>query len=186
MVRQLEEEGEQVEFFGIVNTWALYTISRLFYLNRLMGIGSYLIRRVRSLVPLPAFLRTANSDDTQISISTSAEVVTAESLEGSGSAWIHDVGFASRNPGLPKVSARATVFRLKRHNQAFWRIRDASLGWSIHVEDVDVISIPGTNHDYLMREPYIRELAIAVQDRICATKKTTKHYKKTTEKDAAE
>jgi hypothetical protein len=63
------------------------------------------------------------------------------------------------------------VFRLKRHNQAFWRIRDAGLGWSIHVGDVDIVPVSGDNHDYLMREPYISELAAAINDRLRSVEK---------------
>ena len=166
MARQLEAEGEQVEFLGIINTWALYTISRLYYVNRLMNIARYYARRLRGLIPVPQLHRAAHAVDSQRSISNRAEVVTAESLEGEGSAWIRDVGFAANNPRLPKLATRVALFRLKR--QAFWRIRDKSLGWSLHVEDVDVVTVPGSNHDYLLREPYISSVAAAVKERLCS------------------
>ena len=165
MARQLEAEREQVEFFGTINTWALYSISRLYYVNRMMNIARYYLRRLREIAPAPAIHHAAEAADTQLSISHANYDIPADSESGTGNAWIKDVGFATRNPGLPKLSTRVTVFRLKRHNQAFWRIRDAGLGWSIHVGDVDIVPVSGDSHDYLMREPSITELAAAITDR---------------------
>lgn len=164
MARQLEAVDEQVEFLGIINTWALYTISRLYYVNRLINLALYYVQRVRQLIPAPEFRSAAHAMNSQRSISSRAKVVTAESLEGEGSAWIHDVGFATKNPGLPKLKTRVSLFRLRR--QAFWRIRDESLGWSMHVNDVDVVTVKGKDHDHMMREPYIREIATAVKERL--------------------
>ena len=165
MTRLLEASGEQAEFFGIINTWAMYTISRLYYVNRMINVARWYTKRLRELAPVPAPRNAAQVDATQRSVSVRTQAVPAEA-HGTGNAWIKDVGFAGKNPGLPKLSTRATVLRLKR--QPFWRIRDASLGWSIHVDDVDVVPVSGDNHEYLMREPYVSQVAAVINDRLHA------------------
>ena len=164
MARQLGAGRETVEFFGVINTWALYSVSRLYRLNRMLNQARYYARRIRELAPALELRHSAEAADTQQAIARRNYDVPAESESGSGDAWINDVGYAAKNPGLPKLPTRVTIFRLER--QPFWRIRDRSLGWSIHVDDVDIVPVSGNNHDYLMREPYISEVAGAIAERL--------------------
>ena len=165
MGRLLESGNEQVEFLGIINTWAMYTISRMYLVNRMMSIGRYYAERLRDLVPLPHF-GAARATNTQEYISSHTRVIAAEPLEGGGSPWIHEVGFAMKNPGRQKLRTKASVFRLRK--QPFWRIRDATLGWSLHVNDVDVVPIAGDEHDSMLREPDVIKLAAALDARLDA------------------
>jgi thioesterase domain-containing protein len=166
MARQLEAEHERVDFLGIIDTWAMYTVSRLYYMNRVLNIARYYSSRIKSLNPFPTFYRIVHAGTKQSSISSRTEVIAAESLQGAGNAWIHDVGFAAKNPGLPKIATKVLLFRLHRNRQAFWRIRDESFGWSLHAENVDVVKIAGKDHHFMLREPYISELAAAISKRL--------------------
>jgi len=156
MARMLEADNEEIAFFGIVNTWALYTVSRRYYLNRLGNILRYYRGRLRNMLPA-AKSSAANASR---SAAPSRLVLPAEEQVGLGSPWIRDVGFASRDPGRPRAVSEITVFRLQR--QQSWRVRDASLGWSRQSERVRIVTIDGDDHQAIMREPRVRELAAAL------------------------
>jgi len=96
----------------------------------------------------------------QQSISGRPNIITAESIEGHGSAWIQDVGFESRDPHRPKIESLVSVFHIRR--QAYWRVKAYGLGWSKHAKHVDDIQIPGDDHDFLLREPHIHDLGVAL------------------------
>jgi thioesterase domain-containing protein len=69
-------------------------------------------------------------------------------------------------PGFvpPKFSGVVTLFRTKK--QLAVRINDHKMGWSQRsMGGVDVIPISG-KHEFILREPYVIELASAMQDRI--------------------
>jgi thioesterase domain-containing protein len=164
MARQLEAENDRVSFLGIINTWSMYSVSRLYHINRLINQAHWYSRRIRGLVPFPTFRGTAGAATEQTAISSQTDVIAAESLKGAGNAWIYDVGFSADNPKLPRLTSPVSVFRLKR--QPFWRIRDESLGWSLHAKDVKVVRIAGKDHEYMLREPYISELAAGITNRL--------------------
>ena len=162
MARQLESVGEKIEFIGIINTWAMYTISPLYYLNRFLNILRYYIRRLSELLRTYVSPNTSRHDSAtdQQSVSRQSDVITAESIEGHGSAWIQDVGFESRDPHRPKIESLVSVFSLR--HQVYWRVKAYGLGWSKHAKHVEDIQIPGDDHDFMLREPYIHDLGLAL------------------------
>ncbi|NNF17325.1 MAG: hypothetical protein HKN70_11315 [Gammaproteobacteria bacterium] len=173
IARQLEADGLAVDFFGVINTWSLYSISRWFYVNRFINIARYYRQRLAGILtkedtkpdtghghvaPVPA-------------ASHSAQMVPAEEQAGLDNPWISEVGFAHKDPKNKKMTTPVTVFRLK--NQQYWRVRDQSLGWSRLSANVNIVPMAGHDHDAMMREPRVQDLANAVSNSLRALAQNT-------------
>lgn len=162
MARQLEAEAVPIEFIGIINTWSLYTVSRLYYLYRALNICKYYFGRLREFVPLisgkpePVLAPAAAAG--------AASVVPSELEEERFTPWLREVGFEHLDPGRPKIDSTVTVFRIRPQQR--WRIRDEGLGWSKQANSVVVVRIPGNDHHAILREPQVQDLARAVNDRL--------------------
>ncbi|MFK7888460.1 MAG: condensation domain-containing protein [Gammaproteobacteria bacterium] len=156
MSRQLQAQGETVAFFGVVNTWSLYSVSWVYYVHRARRVLAYYRRRLRAL-----FGGAAAPAATEPSPTQPTAIGPANEDVGLGSPWIRDVGFAHKNPGIDKLPLHAHVLRIER--QQYWRIRDEALGWSQFFDSASVHRLPGRFHDNLMREPYVEDLADALQ-----------------------
>lgn len=154
MSRELIADGEQVAFFGVVNTWSLYSVSWVYYLHRARRVFAYYRRRVRELLPGDAPPPVAASKQYVAVDGPASEDV------GLANPWIRDVGFAHRWPDPAPLPTNVHVFRLER--QQYWRIKDPSLGWQRFFTEAAVVDLPGRYHDNLMREPYVAELANAL------------------------
>jgi hypothetical protein len=158
MARELLDDGQKIEFFGVVNTWSLYSVSWVYYLHRARRVLAYYRRRLGGLFGIsPATKPASKSTEAP---AAPAQVGPPNEDVGLGSPWIRDVGFAHRNPGIEQLPLRAHVLRIER--QQYWRIRDDALGWSQFFDATSVHRVPGRYHDNLMREPYVMDLASAL------------------------
>ena len=186
MARQLDDNGEQATFAGVINTWALFTISRRYRLQQVFNtfgwygrrlrqiialppreqlptIGSMIRRRVGGLLPQPA---PGNLESSPRSGENNAEPP-PPALAPSGSSdgerrwrrdpWIEEYGWSEKDPGDRKYAGEITVFR--QRFQPFWRTGDRDLGWGRHAERTNVVPLPGLNHLGILREPVVRVVA---------------------------
>ena len=158
MARRLTADGQRVAFFGVVNTWSLYSVSWVYYLHRARRVAAYYRRRLREMLP-----GEAPPPEVTTTQYVPQEGPATEDV-GLGNPWIRDVGFAHRWPNPESLPVRAHVFRIER--QQYWRIRDVSLGWGRFFDDSSVVHLPGRYHDNLMREPYVADLADALAPRL--------------------
>ena len=155
MARQLEDAGQSVRFAGIVNTWSLYSVSWVYYLHRARNVSHYYLNRLRETV----FGSPATTAQATASTSRPAAGPANEDV-GLDSPWIRDVGFASKLPTVRPLAASAHVFRLKR--QQYWRIGDRTLGWQRFFSNIRVIQLKGDDHDALLREPHVTQIATII------------------------
>ncbi len=185
MARQLHRQEQPVAFLGLVNTWAMYTVSRVYYLARAMNRARYYLGRLRDLTRMSPTARKAlllrvlahrlpgsggeasMPTDDALARPAAAGAATEPPAERADSAaqqmlpshtapWINEVGWSWMNPGLEKYSGPVTVFRIRP--QQYWRISSAALGWNLHAEHVVVQRLPGREHDDILREPDVREI----------------------------
>jgi hypothetical protein len=165
MARLLEADGEQVEFFGVVNTWSLYTVSRLYYVYRGLNVLRWYATRLREVLaarrrPAPPPPAPPAERSQAESPPAPAALPDPDAAVGLENPWIRDVGFAHRNPGRPRIDAPVTVFRIR--SQPFWRKRNAALGWDVQSKITRPVRLHGNDHQAIMREPRVRELAGAL------------------------
>jgi thioesterase domain-containing protein len=168
MVRQLQAQGRTVAFFGVVDTWAFFTISRFYYLKKIMDRFHYYKRRVRELAALEATERAA-ALRVVVSGKLSGATGPAQSPDvGSGAdptaqelpaTPVDEVGWANAGTDVIKIAGTLTLFRLKQHSQQFWRVADRAMGWGKHAEQVQIVPIPGRDRQKTLREPHVRVLA---------------------------
>ncbi len=173
---QLEAEGQAVPFVGIVNTWALNTISKFYYVQRVINRLRYYRGRLRELArQKPSEQLAVLSQVAARRFSRAAQAVAPVSGFGDGATttpspvsdasqrdeWIEDVGWATGDNDAPKFGGTVTVFRLRR--QSWWRIRDRGLGWGLHADHVDIIDCPGDSHLTILRNPNVGSLAERLQ-----------------------
>lgn len=181
MARLLAVGNENVAFLGIINTWGYYTVSRVYYLTRVVNRIAYYHARIRSLFTEGSSeaLATLNSvirqrmsailsaikvnqkkhiqsaNNAQIQSEFDQQDVVAET--DNRDPWIEDVGWTWKDPKADKYFGTATVFKIKK--QQYWRSSSPVLGWDKQVESVFVEELPGKHHDSILREPHIRILA---------------------------
>lgn len=164
MVRVLEAEGENTEFFGVVNTYSLYTVTNLYYLNRFRNVLRWYASRVRGLLSERSGRDASTGDAPADTGSGAAPAVSLPPQEndavGLRNPWIRDVGFERRNPGRPKLDTPITVFRIRW--QPFWRRRDRALGWGVQSTSAKAVMLSTNNHLDIMREPAVRDFAAAL------------------------
>ncbi|MEM7083896.1 MAG: condensation domain-containing protein [Pseudomonadota bacterium] len=167
MVRMLEEQGEQVAFAGVVNTWSLYSISRRFYVNRLLNVAEYYQSRLRGLFPgraRPSEQLAMAGADGETTGRPKPRVLPADSAVGLSNPWIAEVGFANRLPERAASRVRWSIFRLDR--QPFWRIGEPTLGWRRLTGNAHAIRLEGDDHDAILREPQVKAMATALAEEL--------------------
>ena len=168
MVRRLESHDEHAEFFGVVNTYGLYTVTKLYYLNRFLNVLRWYAARIRGLLSeragaAPRSPRTASAAAVPQAPAEEPADDTApqhDTAVGLQNPWIRDVGFAHRNPQRPKLDSPITVFRIRR--QPFWRQRDRALGWGLQSKSARAVMLSGRVHLAILREPQVRDVATAI------------------------
>ena len=163
MAIQLVKSGCQVEFLGIINTWAHFTISKTYYFVRFFNRLGYYCRRATDLVRIPdlksqidivrkVFRRRLDTMQTAIA-PTGPEVELPASDDRDP--WVFEFGWSHLARMTEKFSGRVVIFRLRRHSQQFWRIRDRSLGWGRFADQHEIVMLPGRDHFEILREPRI-------------------------------
>lgn len=191
MGRQLEQAGQQVDFLAIINTWALFTVSRLYHLARILDRADYYRGRIMDLLARPrreqvtmlkrlidrrlgrvpenepvaapgyAFSGTDTGDDGTTRAAAASGIRAAADLYDP---WIEDVGWTGKRGNVEKFAGAVTVFRIRK--QQFWRIRDKGLGWGMFAGRVEVQQVSGSTHNGILREPGVREVAHRVDEHL--------------------
>ena len=169
MCRMLEEEGIASGFVGILDTWAFYTLSRLFYVKKAIDRARYYRERI---VELRSLERGARIQAVRKAFNGRLKAVTPQPAPQPGPSQgqpespatpitysvIEEVGWPTDQPDTRKFGGVVTVFKQKNRQQ-YWRIRDAELGWGRHAERVELIPLTASDHTEIFREPYVRDLA---------------------------
>lgn len=169
--RQLESLGDTVAFAGILDTWALYTLSRRFYFKRALDLARYYAWRVRRLAGRRRDRHTGGEKgraDFAAGGGQGAAGSGGKAAAATGSySVIEEVGWPWQQPDEPKIASKVTVFR-QRHRQQYWRIRDPLLGWARHARTVELVHLKAPGHKHIFREPWVRELARDLDARLAA------------------
>ena len=153
MARRLEAEGQKVQLLAIMDTWVIENTQD----RRLWRIHYYLRR-------LGVFWR--QPFDTKVRMLTKAlgnrirwwlGVKTRTKSEWMHAYWPGDQYVPNR------IDSRITIFKAPK--QPFYYKKDELLGWGPRTSGgVEIRVLPNTKHRLLLREPYVRELALALSE----------------------
>jgi amino acid adenylation domain-containing protein len=149
MTRQLEAAGQEVNLLAILDTWALENTQ-----NRNLWRIYYYSQRMKQFWDLSWRAKIAS-----VKRATGNRVYR---LAGSKSAPAQSEWIETYWPGEGFVPAqvRSRITVLKIPKQPFYYKRDPLLGWgSRTTSGVDIEIIPNGRHLFLLREPYVREVA---------------------------
>lgn len=165
IARQLRSGRDQVSFVAIVNTWAINTVSRLYYLQRYATAFGWYARRLNWLWQLSkderrtalreSLGRKASRMSRRLSVKN-ANTSNSERNEEPSDPWLA-AGLARQSAPTEKYPGRVTVFRIRK--QQYWRTWDRDLGWGRHAEEVDVRFLPAKEHLRILHEPEVNALA---------------------------
>ena len=86
--------------------------------------------------------------------------------------WLEEFGYTDNDPHLPKYRGHVTVFR-RRQQRRWYRVGDATLGWSGQAEQVDVEMLDVREHFSLLREPDVRDVAKLLDKRLAKAETMT-------------
>jgi len=155
MARRLEQEGHQIAFLGIIDTWVMENTYNYFWLLEFHVRRAILrtLRGIRKQVGLNKKTQDVVSDNGGI---TFTSVPDDERKQKTFEAY-----FPGRDFVPTFFEGRITVLRTQRqpHN----RIRDPQLGWGrLAKGGVDLHFITG-GHDSVLKEPYVQDLAAALK-----------------------
>ena len=174
MAHRLQSDGESTEFFGIVDTQAFFTMSRLYYLRKLMLRADWYATRLRQLVQLaPAeqwqtikriALRRVGTVGRRLAPAAAGEGTPAApapaQTRAAQSAWTDGALPGTKPPDHVRYRGTITLFRVRR--QDWWRVREATLGWGLEAERVEVVNMGDGEHESLLREPQVRDIAARI------------------------
>jgi len=153
MARRLEDEGEEIAFLGIIDTWVMENTYNYFwqveyYATRFVWLTMLGLKNKLNLVKRKADHSVDKTDDGQV-------VITAESAEPKQKPF--KVYFPGPDYVPTSLGGRIAVFRTRRQPRN--RIRDLHLGWGkLAKGGADVHFIPG-DHDSVLKEPHVQSLA---------------------------
>ncbi len=181
MARLLTRQGHSIAFLGIINTWAHYTVSNRYRWARKLNKAGYYMNRIRDLTAMPATERNAiiarvtrrligrQPEEPKAPDTTVAETPALDNAllvtEGTyHDPWIEDYGWAHRNPGGDPFDGEVVVFRLRP--QQWWRTGETDLGWGLHATTTSTVNLPGWNHDAILREPGVQNVAKALEQQL--------------------
>jgi thioesterase domain-containing protein len=168
--RKLEAEGESIAFSGILDTWALYTLSRGYYVKKALDLARYYSKRLRKMGAGSRSEEAVSADKPVDPGEPGNEGQKPLKRDGTGKAvrqysLEEEVGWPEQQPPLMKIDSRVTVFRQRKRKQ-YWRIRDPLLGWGRHANSVDLVRLRAPGHKHIFREPWVRELARDLESRL--------------------
>jgi amino acid adenylation domain-containing protein len=152
MARRLEQDGQEVVFVGILDTWVLEnTYNRFLYLEHYTGRLRSFLREILSEQLSFLTRRAGNAKLPERPTRVTTESVTTK-RRNPRSVYFPGPDFVPKD-----YNGRITVFRVQR--QPLNRIRDRQLGWGrLARGGVDVHIVPG-GHVTFLQEPYVRQLA---------------------------
>jgi thioesterase domain-containing protein len=185
MARHLRRDGERIAFLGILDTWAFYTVSKLVRLHRLRcRVWWYRVRLSQMFANGPAsgireLVEYVVGPKHRVAMETLSERTTSNAVDPLDNSrlepsavvdntleWLDEFGSADREPPVPPVDCKVTVFR--RQRQPYWRIRDRGLGWGKHAAALEVVELKCEEHFSILREPHVREMADMLERSIAA------------------
>ncbi len=180
---ELERAGEEVRHLGVINTWAHFTVGRLyhvhFYTERLKYYGRRLLEHIRlppgrSIDSIRSILRNrfrqrAGSQPTKAGNTEAGRGAKADVVDEQHDPWIADFGWARLNPQAEKYPGTVTVYRIAR--QPYWRTGERDLGWGFHAQHTHVVELDGNSHHNVMREPRVGRLAEKVEQELARTRR---------------
>jgi thioesterase domain-containing protein len=151
VAKQLENAGEKVELLFIIDAWArentrnplLYKFTK--YQNAL--------RKVRGLSSPERRRALENALRNRLRWLVSGKEESQRVLD--------DVYWPGKDFAPTKINARIVVF--KAPQQYFGYINDELMGWGERTTaHVEVQLVPGSKHRFLLREPFVRQIASAL------------------------
>jgi thioesterase domain-containing protein len=160
MARRLEQEGQQVAFLGILDTWVVENTYSIFfhiehYMGRLVWLKSLGLKQQLSFIKQKAQAALTNFGETAPSPSVIAKRKVRE-------LYFPGPTFVPRT-----YEGRISVFRVQQ--QPRHRIRDEQLGWGkLARGGVDLHFIPG-GHTDVLKEPQVQVLAAEMKKRLLPT-----------------
>jgi amino acid adenylation domain-containing protein len=152
MARRLESEGQKVNLLAIMDTWVIENTQQ-----RNLWRIHYYIRR------LEKFWRQPFSSKLQmIEKAVKNRIRWRRFNRPTKSEWM-DAYFPGDEYVPTRIESRITIFKAPK--QPFYYKKDNLLGWGSRTgSGVDVKVLPNTKHRLLLREPYVRELALALSE----------------------
>ena len=156
MTRLLESQGQKVNLLAIMDTWVIENTQnrrlwKIYYYYR--RLGEFWDRSWRSKL---AMARKALRNRIQWWVGLKSAPPKSE--------WLHT--YWPGDDFVPaRVQNRITIFKAPK--QPFYYHQDKLLGWgSRTASGVDIEVLPNAKHRLLLREPYVRELAAALSQRL--------------------
>jgi thioesterase domain-containing protein/acyl carrier protein len=157
MTRQLEAAGQDVNLLAILDTWALENTQ-----NRNLWRIYYYSQRVKQFWKLSWSAKIAS---VKMALGTRVHRLAGSKSAPAPSEWI-ETYWPGNNFVPAQVRSRITILKIPK--QPFYYKRDPLLGWGARTAlGVEIEMIPNGRHLFLLREPYVREVA-AVLSRVLA------------------
>lgn len=174
IVRQLEKQSLEVSFFGVINTWSLYSISKLYHFEKVIDfyrMMRYYTRRVKSIKWseikhrfLPALKNKIipNKKVEQKEDLAATDYTAPVRQYDETVVPIKEEKWASERPrDMAKIKHPVTIFRIK--SKPYWRINSFAQGWEHLAQEVKVIPLKEQVHEAILREPYVGHFAQQLQ-----------------------
>lgn len=183
IVRQMEKQSMEVSFFGVVNTWSLYSISKLYYAEKAITFYRkvrYYVRRVKSLKWdeikhrfLPALKNRIlrNEPDAPLETETTIDPQYAAPVRQYDETVnpLKEEKWASERPrNITKIKSPVTIFRIK--DKPYWRISSYAQGWEHLTEETKVVPLKEQVHERILREPYVGHFANQLREELLNVK----------------
>lgn len=187
IMRQMQKQSLEVGYFAIINTWSLYSISKLYHFEKVVDfyrMMRYYTRRIFSIKMseiknrfLPALINKvkptpsipeahANANSEPSSISESLVIVRQydETVVP-----VKEEKWASERPSdIAIIKYPMTVFRIE--SKPYWRINSKELGWNYLAEQIKVIQLRETVHEAILRDPHIAHFASQLREDFLSSK----------------
>ncbi|MBV9622595.1 MAG: amino acid adenylation domain-containing protein [Acidobacteria bacterium] len=155
MARLLESEGQKVNLLAIMDTWVIENTQ-----DRKLWRLHYYIRRLQEFRRRPFAVKVQMLEKAlKNRLGWWLGTKTRTKSDWMYAYWPDAQYVPSR------VESRITIFKAPK--QPFYYKKDDLLGWgSRTTSGVDVTVLPNTKHRLLLREPYVRELALALSEAV--------------------
>ena len=194
MMRQMQNQSLEVGYYGVINTWSLYSISPLYHAEKIVDF----YRMLRYYAPrmlrlnwsevtnrfLPALRRKLITNKPASAAPLKASEVAQQHLDNSGATGnttgpkrqydetvvpVKEEKWASERPSdFTIIKQPITVFRIK--HRPYWRIKSEQLGWNYLAEQVKVVYLRETVHEAILRDPHVAHFAGQLREELLHVK----------------